>query len=85
MRGLKALALKRFKSQLQRDWRVEDLVHCIEDIYKNQEPNSDCLLLRPLVVEAALAYIKGKMPTVFIKSLLEIEGFRTNLTDLLVQ
>ena len=56
MSGLKALALKRFQSQLRGDWRVENLVDYIEEIYENQKPNQHCLLLRPIVAEAALAY-----------------------------
>ena len=65
---------------------MEDLVDCIEEIYKYQKQNPDCLLLRPTVVEAALAYlIKGPVATVFIKGLAEIEDFRNDLMDLLAQ
>ena len=79
---LKALALKRFQSRLKEDWRVEDLVNCIEEIYENQ--NEHCSLLRPVVMEAALAYfLQGPVETVFIKVLQEIEDFRTDLMDLL--
>ena len=78
--GLKTLALERFQSQLRGDWRVEDLVDCIEEIYKNQNQNQYSLLLRPIVAEAALAYfLKRLVATVFIKGLKEIEDFRTDL------
>ena len=79
---LKALALTRFQLRLKEDWRVEDLVDCIEEIYENQ--NEHCPLLRPIVVEAALAYfLRGLVATVFVKVLQEIEDFRTDLMDLL--
>lgn len=82
--ALKALALKRFQSRLKEDWRVEDLVDCIEEIYETQ--NEHCPLLRPIVAEAALAYFLGRPVTnIFIQVLGEIKDFRTDLMDLLVK
>lgn len=84
--GLKELALKRFESQLRGEWRVENLVHCIEEIYEYQKSNEHCLPLRPIVAEAALTYfLKRPVASVFVKVLREIEDFRIDLTDLLAK
>ena len=86
MSGLKMLALERFQSQLRGDWRVEDLIDCIEEIYENQKQNQHSLQLRPIVAEAALAYfLKRPVATVFVKGLKEIEDFRTDLMSLLMK
>lgn len=85
MCGLKRLVLERFQSQLREDWRVEDLVDCIEETYKYQKQNQYCLLLRPIVAEATLAYfLKRLVTTVSMKGLKEIEDFRTDLMNLLI-
>ena len=86
MSGLKALAFKRFQSQLRGDWRVENLVHCIEEIYEYQKSNQHCLPLRPTVAEAAMAYfLKRPVANVFVKVLREIKDFRIDLMDLLAK
>ena len=81
---LKPLALKRFQSRLQGDWRVEDLVDCIEELYENQ--NQHCPLLRQVFVEAALAYfLRRPVANAFVKVLQKIENFRADLMDLLAK
>ena len=63
---------------------MENLVDCIEEVYKN--PNEHCPLLRPVVAEAALAYFLARpVANVFIRVLGEIEDFRTDLMDLLAK
>lgn len=84
--GLKELALKRFKSQLRGEWRVENLVYYIEEIYEYQKSNEHCLPLRLIVAEAALVYyLKRLVTSVFVKVLREIKDFRVDLTNLLAK
>ena len=63
---------------------MENLVNCIDKIYKNQ--NQACLLLRSTVVKVALVYfLQGPVVNVFVKVLQKIEDFRINLMNFLAK
>ena len=79
---LKALAHKRFRLELQEDWRVEDLVDCIEEVYLNE--NQSCCELKTTILEVALTYLLQRpVANIFVQVLREVNELRIDLMNLL--